>query len=201
MCLSLEGLWRGRGEGFCGVVVRDCSGQRYRTEIVIGDALKEQAWDKQFPKLLSELPFPLWMAWDWIVCSISDAVAEILNEMQGSLQVPVWEYCPSSTLGWSAHWFWAFSMLKNVPQEHGEEKVGSRYGQKAALGWSVMSHGLCSTLSLLSHLCPELWGCFRSGKAGVAAESWTGFGTWRHCPLIGLKSVILEGDGFAGLIN
>lgn len=46
----------------------------------------------------------------------------LLNEMQGPLQVAVWQCSPSSTLGWPAHCFWASSITTGAwGRENGKE--------------------------------------------------------------------------------
>lgn len=68
--VSVDGIWRGRGEGFCGVVVSDYSAQRCLIEVVIGDAQQRASvwrflhpWEKHCPKQLPGLPFTLWVGW------------------------------------------------------------------------------------------------------------------------------------------
>lgn len=112
MCPSVDGMWRGRGEGFCGVVVSDYSDQRCLTEVVVGDAQQRASvlrslhpCEKHCPKHLPGCV--LCCEWDGLqlVFSISEAGGEIsnlvYNYMQESLQEAVWEYLSLSASGWS----------------------------------------------------------------------------------------------------
>lgn len=125
--------------------------------------LSEHPWDKSFPQQLSELPCPLWIGWDW-ACLQHFCLQQWMRSNLIKWNARTFA---GGSLGILSIYIWVIStMFLSIFYTH--RSMGRRNGKEV---WVKGSPGLCSALPLLSHLCPELWGCFRAGKAWL---QWAG---------------------------
>lgn len=105
VCLSLAGIWRGRGGGsFCCEVVSDFSNQRCLIEVVTGDAHKEhQSWDFRVPGRNSAQSKKTAQGWLVVLSRALFSPFPILSYPSPKLWAGK---TGSAAMGWASFWAW-----------------------------------------------------------------------------------------------